>query len=348
MEMMLKMCTKINSQLSKESKQIIETAQANNLILKAYSQMLRIRLVEERLVKEYLKKNIRSFVHFCVGQEAVAVGVCMNLSKNDYVFGNHRSHGHYLAKGGDLKKMIAELYGKATGCSAGRGGSMHLVDRSVGFMGSISILSSVVPIAVGAAFSIKRQGKGNICVVFLGDGASDEGVFYESVNLAGLFKAPILFVVENNLYAVMSDVDARHPESFDLSKIISGLGGSYSKSDGNSFTDVYRATKAAIEEMVKTGKPSAIECVTFRHMAHSGPIFDDKLGYRAQDNWDIRVSKCPIRNLKEEIIRGRIADLEVLSELERNISREIDDAIRFGEESPFPKKEELMEGVYCE
>jgi pyruvate dehydrogenase E1 component alpha subunit len=318
------------------------------LLVDAYTQMLRIRLTEERLVEEYLEKNIRSFVHFCNGQEAVAVGVCMNLSKSDYVFGNHRSHGHYLAKGGDLKKMIAELYGKVTGCAKGRGGSMHLIDKRVGFMGAISILSSVVPIAVGSGFSARKQGGENISVVFLGDGASEEGVFHESVNFAALFKSPTLFVVENNLYAVMSDVSARHSESFDLSKIISGLGGSYFKADGNSFIDVYETTKAGIEEMLKTGKPSVVECVTFRHMAHSAPIFDDELGYRLQDDRDTRVSKCPIRNLKEEIIRSGIADLEVLSELEKNINEEIEGAIQFGKESPFPKAEELMEGVYSE
>lgn len=318
------------------------------LLVDAYSQMLRIRLTEERLVKDYLENNRRSFVHFCIGQEAVAVGVCMNLSQSDYVFGNHRSHGHYLAKGGDLKKMIAELYGKSSGCAKGRGGSMHLIDKRVGFMGSISILSSVVPIAVGAGFSAKKLGGESISVVFLGDGASEEGVFHESVNFAALFEVPILFVVENNLYAVMSDASARHSKSFDLSKIITGLGGNYFKSDGNSFIDVYKTTKAGIEEMLKTGKPSVIECVTFRHMAHSAPIFDDKIGYRVEDDLETRVNQCPIRNLKEKIIRNRIADLEALGKLEKKIRREIEEAIRFGEESPFPKPEELMEGVYCE
>ncbi len=188
----------------------------NQLMLDAYIKMLRIRLTEERLTADYLDKNIRSFIHLYIGQEAVAVGVCMNLSDEDYGFGNHRSHGHYLAKGGNLKKMIAELYGKSTGCSRGRGGSMHLIDKDVGFMGSISILSSVVPVAVGAAFSLKNKGKNNVCAVFLGDGASDEGVFFESINFAGLFEAPILFIVENNLYAVMSDAKARRSESFNF------------------------------------------------------------------------------------------------------------------------------------
>lgn len=318
------------------------------LILNAYTQMLRIRLTEERIAKDYIEKNIRSFVHFYVGQEAIAVGVCMNLSQDDYVFGNHRSHGHYLAKGGNLKKMIAELYGKATGCSGGRGGSMHLIDKNAGFMGSISILSSVVPIAVGAAFSAKKQGKNKKCVVFLGDGASEEGVFYESVNFASLFKIPILFAIENNLYAVMSDRSVRRSESFDFSKLIMGLGADYYKSDGNNFFDVYNTAKVAFAEMLRTMKPAVIEFMTFRHMGHSGPVFDDEIGYRKQDDWDARIKNCPLNNLKNKIMTMDIANSDKLNEIEKEIINEIDDALRFAEESPFPKAENIMEGVYNE
>jgi len=318
------------------------------LILNAYTQMLRIRLTEERLAKEYIEKNIRSFVHFYVGQEAVAVGICMNLSQDDYVFGNHRSHGHYLAKGGNLNKLIAELFGKSTGCAGGRGGSMHIIDKSAGFMGSISILASVVPIAVGAAFAAKKQGKNKKCVVFLGDGASEEGIFYESVNFASLFKIPILFVVENNLYAVMSDKSVRRSESFDFSKVINGLGANYYKSDGNNFFDVYNTTKIALKEMFETMKPSVIESVTFRHMCHSGPVFDDEIGYRIQDDWDTRIKSCPLRNLKDNIITMGIASPDTLNKIEEKIQYEIDDAFRFAYESPFPKPEDIMEGVYNE
>lgn len=320
----------------------------DNLILTAYEQMLRIRLTEERLVKDYLEKNIRSFIHLSIGQEAVAVGVCMNLSKNDYIFGNHRSHAHYIAKGGNLNKMIAELYGKSGGCSKGRGGSMHLIDKNVGFMGTVSILASVVPISVGAAFSAKTQGKGNMCVVFLGDGAADEGAFYESINFACLFKVPILFVVENNLYAVTSDASARHSRAFALDKIVTGFGANYYKGDGNDIVDVYDKTKMGIEQILETKKPAVIEYVTFRHMAHSGPIFDDKMGHRKEDDLDVRISKCPIKNLKDKIVTTEITDLEKLNEIEKNINEEVEGAMRFAEESPFPKAEELMEDVYFE
>jgi len=307
------------------------------LLIPAYAQMLRIRLIEERLVKEYLEKNIRSFVHFYIGQEAIAVGVCMNLTKKDYAFGTHRCHGHYLAKGGSLKRMIAELYGKATGCSKGRGGSMHLVDRSVGYMGSISILSSVVPIATGAAFALKKCGRKNISVVFVGDGAADEGGFYESINLAALMKAPVLFVVENNLYAGMSAEEARHPEKYDLGKIVIGLGAEYYYTNGNDIDEIYDKV-----EMAKRNLPAVIECSTYRHMAHSAPIFDDKLGYRKIDDLKTRLDACPLKKFTDNYF----IDPVILAVIKSEILQEINEAIRFAEKSPMPKAEDLTKGVY--
>lgn len=319
----------------------------SELFKSAYKQMLYLRLSEERLVKEYLEKGKRSFLHSYIGQEAVAIGVSMNLSREDYMFGNHRSHGHYLAKGGDLKKMIAELYGKAAGCARGRGGSMHVIDKSVGFMGSICILGSVISIATGAAFSIKLQEKKNICVVFLGDGATEEGSFYESVNFAALFKLPIVFVVENNLYAVMSDASARRSKDYNLQDVATGLGASYYKSDGNNVIDVYDTAKKAIAEMVEAKKPAVIEYIVFRHMAHSGPILDDKMGYRKKDDQETRLRECSIKRLKGMILERKLAGVEELDEMELSLKKEIDEAVLFAEQSPYPEEEEIMEGLYC-
>lgn len=310
--------------------------------------MLRIRLIEERLVKEYLEAKRYSFVHFYIGQEAIAVGVCMNLSKSDYVFSTHRSHGHYLAKGGDLKRMVAELYGKATGCSKGRGGSMHLIDKSVGFMGSISILASVVPIATGAAFSLKKQGKDNVSVMFVGDGASDEGAFYESVNLAALMKVPVLFVIENNLYAAMSDRDARHSKHFQMFDIVRGLGGICYGVDGNDLRHVYICMEHALKYMKTTNKPAVLECMTMRHMAHSAPIFDDKLGYRKVDGFETRLKNCPLKRIRADIIKMKIATSKELDAFKVPIMKEIDEAVKFAEESSYPEPSRLMEGVYYE
>ncbi len=310
-----------------------------DMLMEAYSQMLRIRLIEERLVVEYLDKNIRSFVHFYIGQEAIAVGVCMNLTKKDYVIGTHRCHGHYLAKGGDLKAMVAELYGKATGCSGGRGGSMHLIDLSVGYMGSISILASLTSIATGMAFQQKKYEWKNVTVAFVGDGAADEGGFYESINLAALMKAPIIFVVENNLYAGMSDAEARHPEGYNLKKVVDGLGAEYFKVDGNNVKDVYDAMQVA-----KQFTPAVIECMTYRHLAHSAPLMDDDAGYRKIDDLKTRLAACPLKKFTDNYF---IAP-DILDVIKMDIIREVEQAIHFAEESPMPDPEDLTKGVYHE
>ena len=315
-----------------------------NHLLDAYRQMLKIRLVEERLVVEYREKNIRSFVHFYIGQEAIAVGVCMNLTKKDYAFGTHRCHGHYLAKGGDLKAMVAELYGKATGCAGGRGGSMHLIDKSVGYMGSISILASVAPIVAGAAFALKKAGNGNVAVVFVGDGAADEGGFYESINLAALMKVPIIFVLEDNLYAGMSAAEARHPKSFKMGDIVRGLGGVLVYVDGNDVQHVDACMRHALRHMKETKKPYVLQCATYRHMAHSAPLLDDAAGYRKVDDVKTRKEACPLKKITDEyFIAPDILDL-----IKMDIIQEIEEAIRFAEESPMPDPEDLTKGVYHE
>ena len=249
-------------------------------ILQAYKKMLLIRIAEQEIANLYLQNKIMSFVHFCVGQEAVAVGVCDALKKEDRVLGNHRSHGHYLAKGGDLRKMICELLGKEYGSSHGKGGSMHMIDKSVNFVGSTPILGSVVPLACGAAFEQKYSKKDGITVAFLGDGAFEEGVVCETLNLAALFKLPLLLVVENNLFAVNSKLKDRRSEAYDIEKIVTGFGVTYVKADGNDYRDVFGKAKKLVAE-VRRGKPAVLECITYRHMAHSAPIFDE--GYREED-----------------------------------------------------------------
>ena len=321
-----------------------ENLMNKDMLMDAYSQMLRIRLIEERLVVEYLDKNIRSFVHFYIGQEAIAVGVCMNLTKKDYAFGTHRCHGHYLAKGGDLKAMVAELYGKATGCAGGRGGSMHLIDQSVGYMGSISILASVAPIAAGAAFALKKAGNGNVAVVFVGDGAADEGAFYETINLAALMKVPIIFVLEDNLYAGMSDAAARHPESFKMGDIVRGLGGVLVYVDGNDVQHVDACMRHALRHMKETKKPYVLQCATYRHMAHSAPLLDDAAGYRKVDDAKTRKEACPLKKFTDNYF---IAP-DILDVIKMDIIREIEQAIHFAEESPMPDPEDLTKGVYHE
>jgi pyruvate dehydrogenase E1 component alpha subunit len=279
-------------------------------------------------------------VHLCIGQEAVAVGVCANLDKDDYISSNHRGHGHYLAKGGDLKSMIAELYCRKTGCSKGHGGSMHLVDISVGHIGSSSLVGGGIPIAVGLALSIKMQNQSRASVVFFGDGGSDEGVLYESVNFAILKRLPVIFLYENNQFSVCSRVTARRvdeiifhstpPDQMHTRMV-----------DGNSVLDVYEAARTAVK-LARCGQgPSFIECKTYRVRGHAGAGSDAELGYRTAEEIASWEAKCPVAAFRNKLLSQRVISGEELAEMEREIDAEIDEAFHFAQESPLPKKEDL-------
>jgi TPP-dependent pyruvate/acetoin dehydrogenase alpha subunit len=314
--------------------------------LNAYKKMFLIRRIEEDLVKHYFDNKIMSFVHFYIGQEAVAVGVCQNLELGDNAFGNHRSHGHYLAKGGDPKAMVAELLGRATGCCRGKGGSMHMIDKSVNFIGSTPILGSVAPISAGSAFSQKLMGSNNITVSFFGDGASEEGVVYETINYASLFRLPLLLVVENNLYSVMSKLKERRSENHDLEKIVNGFGANYLRADGNDFFDVFEKASLAVQNIKTNKQPVVLECITYRHMAHSAPICDDKIGYREVDTIENRQKKDSVKNMRGYLL-DHYSEQDIIS-IENEINQSVRDAIDFAVNSPYPAHEELYKDVYHE
>ena len=195
-------------------------------------------MVEEEIAKRYPDQEMRCPVHLSIGQEASAVGVCAALKSTDWAFSGHRNHAHYLAKGGNLRSMISEIYGKETGCCGGRGGSMHLTDQSAGFIGATPIVGSTIPIAVGAALTAKQESKGRVVVVFLGDGAMEAGVVHESLNFAAVRSLPILFACENNLYSVYSPLSVRQPDNRSLADIAAGHGVKTLKVDGNDVDDV--------------------------------------------------------------------------------------------------------------
>ena len=312
------------------------------ILLDAYKKMFLIRTAEQEIAALYLKNKIMSFVHFYVGQEAVAVGVCDALKKEDKVLGNHRSHGHYLAKGGDLKKMVCELLGKENGFAHGKGGSMHMIDRSVNFVGSTPILGSVVPLACGAAFEQKYNKKNDVTVAFLGDGAFEEGVVYETLNLASLFKLPLLLVVENNLFAVNSKLKDRRSDAYDVEKIVTGFGAAYVKADGNDYQAVFQKANKLVAE-VRTGRPAVLECMTYRHMAHSAPIFDEE--YREEDVAEKRQEKDPVRTTRQAILDGGVPEKEI-SAIEEEIRKVVVDSIAFAVDSDYPKKESLYTDLY--
>jgi pyruvate dehydrogenase E1 component alpha subunit len=305
--------------------------------------MYLIRVAEEKIAEMYLKNKIMSFVHFYVGQEAVAVGVADSIGKKDKMLGNHRSHGHYLAKGGDLTRMLAELLGKKTGLAHGKGGSMHMIDRSVNFVGSTPILASVVPLASGVAFEQKYHKKKDVTVAFIGDGAFEEGVVYETLNLAGLFKLPLLLVVENNLYSVNSPIKDRRAEGHDTETIVRGFGAKYLKADGNDYQDVRSKASVLVEYLRKGNGPAVLECIAFRHMAHSAPIFDESC--RIEDALETRVKKDSLKRLRRELLTAKVPEKKIVT-LEKKISREIDTGIATAQKALYPDHSELTQNLY--
>ena len=306
--------------------------------------MVLIRMAEQELADFYMKNKIMSFVHFYVGQEAVAVGVCDALEKDDRVLGNHRSHGHYLAKGGDLKRMVCEILGKEYGCAKGMGGSMHMIDKSAGFIGSTPVLGSITPIAAGAAFEQKYNKRGSVSVGFIGDGASEEGVVSETLNLAALFKLPFLLVIENNLHSVNTRLHERRGESHNVEKIVTGLGVKYLKVDGNDYQDVFEKAKSLVDGMRAGKGPAVLECITYRHMAHSAPIFDE--GYREEDVLEKRQEKDSLKKLKESLVKSGVSD-EDLNNIEKEARATVLESIQFAVDAKYPPKENLYTNLYA-
>jgi pyruvate dehydrogenase E1 component alpha subunit len=316
-------------------------------LLKNYKSMFLLRRMEEELVKYYYDNKVMSFVHFYVGQEAVAVGVCSELSLEDCAFGNHRSHGHYLAKGGDPRKMVSELLGKKNGCCAGKGGSMHMIDRTVNFKGSTPILGSVAPISAGHALGQNLKGEEAITVGFIGDGASEEGVVYESMNIAALFKLPWILVIENNHYSVNTKTSERRSPDHSMQTIAQGFGCVYIEANGNDFFDVNQKMQTAIEVIKTQQKPVVLECKVYRHMAHSAPICDDKVGYRKpDDNPENRQKNDSVKNMRQQMLDLYDFDENMLRFVENEVEVIVKDAIEFAVADEYPHKDEMNKDVY--
>lgn len=318
---------------------------SKKMIIRLFQTMLKIRLVEEKIIGLYPAQEIRCPVHLCIGQEAVAAGVNVNLKKGDFVFSNHRGHGHYIAKGGSLTSFMAELYGKQDGCSKGKGGSMHLVDKENGFMGTTAIVAAGIPLAVGSALAFVMQKQKNISVVFFGDGAVDEGTFAESLNFAALKKLPVLFVCENNFYAANSHQSARQSlDNIYKKGLIYGIKGK--RIDGNDVIKIFETSKDLIEQIRKGKGPALLECRTYRWKAHVGPDYDFETGFRPKRELEVWTKTCPINRLAKKISKEKILVKSDIEEMQRRIKEEIDEAVIFAKTSPFPGKGKLLEDVY--
>lgn len=304
-----------------------------------YRSLYRIRRVEEGIAKVYPTDKIKSPVHLSIGQEAVSVGVCEALRENDVVFGTYRSHAYYLAKGGDLKKMIAELYGKVTGCAKGKGGSMHLVDVARRVMGASAVVGTTIANAVGYAYALKLQRRDSIVVSFLGDGGTDEGVFHESMNFAALKSLPIIFVCENNFYAIHTHLLRRH-KSANICERVRAYGMPAEQIGNNDVLRIYERVSAAVQAL-RAGQagPFFFECLTYRWKEHVGPNDDFHLGYRTWEE-----AEPWIKN--DQLIRlAALVDQERRWQIEKEVETEIQAAFAFAEESPFPGPGELFTDV---
>ena len=310
--------------------------------------MTKIRLCEESLVEPILKGEIKCPVHLYTGQEAIATGVCAALNKKDYIFGTHRSHGHLLAHGGNIRELIAEIYGKDTGCSRGRGGSMHICDTSTGMLGSAPIVAGTISLAVGSALASKIKKEKRVTVSFFGDGAAGEGVLYESLNFSALKGLPIIFVCENNFYSTHLPIRECRPDA-DIFKIGLPFCIPSFKIDGNNVLKVYGAAKKAIEFCRKGKGPVFIEFVTYRLRGHVGP--DDNIqGYRTDIRPEAEIEKWkkndPITNFEKYLLKNQILENEDLERIKQNIKKEVKDAYLFTKKSNYPKKSELARYVF--
>lgn len=308
--------------------------------------MLRIRRVEEALADRYPEQEMRCPMHLCIGQEAIAVGVCDALRRTDKIFSNHRAHGHYLAKGGNLNAMVAELYGRATGCCGGRGGSMHLIDIEAGFMGATPIVGGTVPIAVGAAWAAFLKGAEDITVVFFGDGCFEEGVVHESLNFAALHKLPIVFVCENNDFSVYTHRNERQPNR-PLFRIAEAHGMVARVADGNDVELVQALAGSAVEYARAGHGPQFLEFDTYRWREHCGPDFDDHLSYRSTEEIEAGLSGCPIARYQRILEKMGAFDESRSVAMEEQIRQEISGAFAFALTSRKPTLEDGRHKLYA-
>ena len=280
--------------------------------LNLYRSLTQIRHVEERIADLYSEQEMRCTVHLSIGQEAAAVGISSALDNNDYVMSGHRAHAHYLAEGGDLNSMLAEIYGKETGCSSGKGGSMHLIDRSVGFMGATPIVASTIPIAVGLAFAAKQRGENRVVVSYFGEGSTEEGAFYEALNFAALKQLPIIFVCENNLYSVYSPLEVRQPAVRSVSDLAAGFGIRTDSADGNDVEAIAEIAKNAVSRAKNGGGPSFLEFPTYRWLEHCGPNYDNDIGYRTEAEFLEWKEKDPVRKYRDILVgRGTLSERSI-------------------------------------
>jgi acetoin:2,6-dichlorophenolindophenol oxidoreductase subunit alpha len=317
----------------------------DDLYLEMFRRIVLIRKFEETVYDVYSRGIMPGLAHLYTGEEAVAVGVCLTLDTEDTITSTHRGHGHLLAKGGDPRRMFAELLGKQAGYNRGKGGSMHIVDMSLGILGANGVVAGGMGIAAGAGLSARVKGEKRVSVIFFGDGALNEGLFYETANMASLWKLPVVYIMENNQYG----------EYTSPGRSTAGSGPARAEAmniparivDGNDVLAVYQAAHWAVQRARQGEGPSFIECVTYRWRGHHMGDQGDTYGYRTQAEIEDWMTRCPMARHREYIIRNEIAPADELDRVESEIQTQIDQAVEFAKESPYTNPEEVFKDVYA-
>jgi len=315
-----------------------------NFLIGLYTSMYKIRRFEQEAVKLYRNKELPGWLHSYIGEEAVAVGACASLNRDDYITSTHRGHGHCIAKGADLKRMMAELYGKETGYCKGKGGSMHIADFSIGILGANGIVGGGIPIATGTALASQYLEDGRVTVCFFGDGASNQGGFHESLNLASLWKLPVVYVCENNLYAETTP-QADHQPIRDIADRAKSYNMPGVIIDGNDVLAVYEETNKAVERARAGRGPTLIECKTYRYRGHWE---GDPEVYRTKEEVKEWKKRDPLKKFKKYLLENDITQFKEISFVEKKIEDEIKDAVKYAQASPPPRPESALEDLYVE
>ena len=308
-----------------------------------YRKLLEIRIFEEKVFELYAQNLVPGTIHLYAGEEAVAVGVCSNLRKDDYITSTHRGHGHCIAKGAQPKRIMAEILGKKTGYCKGKGGSMHIADFSVGMLGATAVVGAGLPIAMGAGLSIKLSRTDNVVACFFGDGASNQGTFHEAINMAAIWNLPVIFVCENNVYAMgtrrsrvmLIENIADRAQAYGISGVVV---------DGNDVLAVYEAAQKAVERARRGEGPTLVECKTYRHKGHSRI---DPAKYRPKEEVEEWLRKDPIKRFREKLMQIEVLTETEFQQVEKEVLAEIDEAAKFALQSPFPDPEDALKDVYA-
>ena len=313
-------------------------------MLDLYRQMRTIREFEETVAKFFSQGEIPGFVHLYMGEEAVATGVCANLEKQDYIASTHRGHGHGIARGANINKMMAEIFGRIDGQCKGKGGSMHIADVELGFLGANGIVGAGLPLAVGAAFAAKYMKTNGVAICFFGDGASNRGTFHESLNMASIQKLPVVFINENNMYGI-SMCQARHQNITDVADRGAAYGIPGMVVDGNDVIAVFEAAEEAVKRARAGGGPVLIECKTYRHQGH---FEGDACIYRSDEELNSWKAKDPLPRFANRLQEMKLATEAEIKQIDTEVKKVITDAVEFAKNSPVPSLDELTKDVYCD